>query len=173
LARKRIGWLLMLLLTATLTSSVMKLFEADLTSVAILAIFVPMLIGTGGNAGSQTTATVIRALGLGEISPRDALRVLWHEARTGILLGIVMAFAAFVYALIWSREHASAYELALIVSLSIAAILMWSVSMGSLLPLAAARIGIDPAIVSGPVMSTLVDAAGLLIYFSIARLVLD
>jgi magnesium transporter len=173
LARKRIGWLLLLLLTATLTSTVMKLFEADLAAVAALAIFIPMLIGTGGNAGSQTTATVIRALGVGEINPRDALRVLWQEVRTGLLMGIVMAIAAFFYALLWSTGHVSAVDLALIVSLSIAAILLWAVAMGSLLPLVAARIGIDPAMVSGPVMSTLVDATGLFIYFSIARLVLN
>jgi magnesium transporter len=168
IARKRIGWLLMLLLTATLTSSVVKLFQADLAQVAALALFVPMLIGTGGNAGSQTTSTVIRALSVGEVGPRDALRVLWHEVRVGVLMCMVMSAAAFGYALLWNGSQ----ELALAVSLSISAILLWAVSMGSLLPLAAARVGIDPTVVSGPMMSTLVDATGLLIYFSIARLVL-
>ncbi len=168
IARKRIGWLLMLLLTATLTSTVVKLFQADLAQVAALTLFVPMLIGTGGNAGSQTTATVIRALGVGEVSPGDALRVFWHEARTGVLMGVVMSAAAFAYALLWNGSQ----DLALAVSISISAILLWAVSMGSLLPLVAARVGIDPTVVSGPMMSTLVDATGLLIYFSIARLVL-
>jgi magnesium transporter len=172
MARKRIGWLLMLLLTATLTSTVMKLFEADLAQVAALALFIPMLIGTGGNAGSQTTATVIRALGVGEVSPRDALRVFWQEVRTGLLMGIVMSLAAFGYALMWNGGKASGQELAMAVSLSISAILLWAVGAGSLLPLAAARVGVDPTVVSGPMMSTLVDATGLFIYFSIARLVL-
>jgi magnesium transporter len=172
MARKRIGWLLMLLLTATLTSTVVKLFEADLAQVAALALFIPMLIGTGGNAGSQTTATVIRALSLGEVSPRDGLRVLWQELRTGLLMGIVMSLAAFGYALLWSDGPVSAQQLALAVSLSISAILLWAVGMGSLLPLVAARVGFDPTVVSGPMMSTLVDAAGLFIYFMIARLVL-
>ncbi len=172
MARKRIGWLLMLLLTATLTSTVIKFFQADLAQVAALALFIPMLIGTGGNAGSQTTATVIRALGIGEISPRDGLRVLWQEVRTGLLMGVMMSVAAFGYALIWSKNQVSPQDLALAVSLSISAILLWAVAMGSLLPLCAARLGIDPAVVSGPMMSTLVDATGLLIYFSIARLVL-
>lgn len=172
MARKRIGWLLLLLLTATLTSTVMKLFEGDLAQVAALALFIPMLIGAGGNAGSQTTATVIRALGIGEINPRDALRVLWQELRTGIVMGIVMAVAAFGYALFWAQDSVSAGQVALVVSLSILTILVWSVSMGALLPLVAARLGIDPAMVSGPVMSTLVDATGLLIYFSIAQVVL-
>jgi magnesium transporter len=169
IARKRIGWLLMLLLTATLTSSVVKLFQADLAQVAALTLFVPMLIGTGGNAGSQTTATVIRALSVGEVRPRDALRVFWHEVRTGMLMGIVMSAAAFGYALMWNGGQ---QDLALAVSLSISAILLWAVGMGALLPLVAARVGIDPTVVSGPMMSTLVDATGLFIYFSIARLVL-
>jgi magnesium transporter len=172
LARKRIGWLLMLLLTATLTSTVVKLFEADLAQVAALTLFIPMLIGTGGNAGSQTTATIIRALGIGEVSPRDALRVLWHEIRTGLLMGLVMSLAAFGYASIWTNNHELGLELATTVALSILAILLWAVGMGSLLPLVAARVGIDPPVVSGPMMSTLVDATGLLIYFSIARLLL-
>jgi magnesium transporter len=172
MARKRIGWLLMLLLSATLTSAVIKLFEADIAQVAALNLFIAMLIGTGGNAGSQTTATVIRALGVGEINPRDALRVLWQEVRTGLLMGVVMALAAFGYALLWNGGHALGPELALAVSLSISAILLWAVAMGALLPLTAARLDIDPTVVSGPMMSTLVDATGLLIYFSIARLVL-
>ena len=172
LARKRIGWLLLLLLTATLTSTVMKVFEDDLLQVAVLALFIPMLIGTGGNAGSQTTATVIRALGIGEISPHDALRVLWHEMRTGLVMGLIMAVAAFGYALVWAQGQISAQEVAFAVSLSTLAIMVWAVSMGSLLPLAAARMGMDPAMVSGPMMSTLVDATGLLIYFTISGLVL-
>jgi magnesium transporter len=173
MARKRIGWLLMLLLTATLTSTVMKLFEGELVKMAALALFVPMLIGTGGNAGSQTSATVIRALGVGEINPRDALRVLWQEVRTGLVMSIVMSAAAFLYALFWSRDQIAPQDLALAVSLAIAVILLWAVAMGALLPLLAAYAGIDPAIVSGPMMSTLVDATGLLIYFNIARLVLN
>jgi len=172
LARKRIGWLLLLLFTATLTSTVMKVFEDDLLQVAALALFIPMLIGTGGNAGSQTTATVIRALGIGEIKPRDALRVLWHELRTGLIMGLIMAMAAFGYALVWTQGQFSAQQVAFAVSLSTLAILVWAVSMGSLLPLAAAWAGMDPAMVSGPVMSTLVDATGLFIYFTISGLVL-
>jgi len=147
---------------------VVKLFQADLAQVAALTLFVPMLIGTGGNAGSQTTATVIRALSVGEVAPRDALRVFWHEVCTGLVMGVVMSLAAFCYALLWD----SGQDLALVVSLSISAILLWAVGMGALLPLVAARAGMDPTVVSGPMMSTLVDATGLLIYFSIARVVL-
>ncbi len=166
--RKRIGWLLLLLVTGSLTGSVMRLYEGHIEAVVMLTIFVPLLIGTGGNAGSQTTSTVIRALAVDDIDLRDATRVLWHELRTGLLLGIGMGVVAYVRAITWG----SSTGLALAVSLSIAAIIIWATSLGSLLPLFAARIKIDPTVVSGPAMSTLVDATGLLIYFTIAGLIL-
>lgn len=168
LARKRIGWLLLLFLTATLTGSVMRLFEDLLQSVVALAVFVPLLIGTGGNAGSQTTAILIRELATGEVEFGDALRVWLHEATVGLLLGLGMAAVAYARAITWEPDPA----LALTVSIAIMGIVLWATSIGSLLPLIAARLKIDPTVVSGPVMSTLVDATGLFIYFSIARLVL-
>lgn len=168
LARKRIGWLLLLFLTATLTGSVMRLFEDLLQSVVALAVFVPLLIGTGGNAGSQTTAILIRELATGQVELGDALRVWLHEAAVGLLLGLGMAVVAYTRAITWESDPA----LALTVSIAIMGIVLWATSIGSLLPLIAARLKIDPTVVSGPVMSTLVDATGLFIYFSIARLVL-
>jgi len=166
--RKRIGWLLLLFLTETLTGSVIRLFADELDKAVALSFFIPLLIGTGGNAGSQTTSTITRALAVGDVTLRDALRVWWHESRVGFLLGFGMAAVAFIRALTWGTSDA----MALTVALTIFAIVLWANNMGSLLPLLAARVGIDPAIVSGPMMSTLVDATGLLIYFSIARLVL-
>ncbi|MFQ5577965.1 MAG: magnesium transporter [Anaerolineae bacterium] len=166
--RKRIGWLLLLFLTATLTGSVMRLFQNELRAVVSLAVFVPLLIGTGGNAGSQTTATVIRALATGDVELGDALRVWWHEARIGLALGLGMALAAYLRAITWESDPA----LALTVSASILGIVLWATGTGALLPLLASKVGIDPTVVSGPVMSTLVDATGLFIYFSIARLML-
>lgn len=168
LARKRIGWLLLLFLTATLTGSVMRLFEDLLQSVVALAVFVPLIIGTGGNAGSQTTAIIIRDLATGEVEFGDALRVWLHEAAVGLLLGLGMAVVAYTRAITWESDPA----LALTVSVAIMGIVLWATSIGSLLPLVAARLRIDPTVVSGPVMSTLVDATGLFIYFSIARLLL-
>jgi magnesium transporter len=168
ITRKRIGWLLLLFVTETLTGSVLRHFENELQSAVALAFFVPLLIGTGGNAGSQTTSTLIRALATGDVGLADALRALWHELRTGLLLGIGMAAIAYVRALTWGSTQA----LALTVSLAILAIVVWANGLGSLLPLLAARLRIDPAIVSGPVMSTLVDATGLFIYFTMARLML-
>jgi magnesium transporter len=168
ITRKRIGWLLLLFITATLTGSVMLLFQEELQAVVALAIFIPLLIGTGGNAGSQTTATIIRALATRDIEPKEAFWVWWHEARVGLLLGAGMAIVAYIRAITWEPDSA----LALTVSVSILALVLWATSVGSILPLAAARLGIDPALVSGPLMSTLVDATGLFIYFTIAGLIL-
>jgi magnesium transporter len=166
--RKRIGWLLLLFLTETLTGSVLRYFGDELQSVVSLAFFVPLLIGTGGNAGSQTTNTIIRALTVGEIDLRDALRVLWHELRTGVLLGLAMAGIGYLRALTWG----STVALAQTVALAIFVIVIWANGLGSVLPLVATRLRIDPTVVSGPVMSTLVDATGLFIYFTIARAIL-
>jgi magnesium transporter len=168
IARKRIGWLLLLFVTATLTGSVLRLFEDELESMIILAVFVPLLIGTGGNAGFQTTATIIRALALGDLDFGDALRVWAHELQIGIVLGLVMAVVAFVRAITWEPNSA----LALTVSVSIMGMVLWATGIGALLPLVASRLGIDPTVVSGPAMSTLVDATGLFIYFTVARLIL-
>jgi magnesium transporter len=166
--RKRVGWLLLLFVTETLTGSVLRHFENELQAVVALSFFVPLLIGTGGNAGSQTTSTIIRALAVGEIDLGDALRALWHELRAGLLLGLTMATIAYGRALTWGSSQA----LAATVALAIFTIVVWANGLGSILPLLAARLRIDPAVVSGPVMSTLVDATGLFIYFTIARLIL-
>jgi magnesium transporter len=167
-ARKRIGWLMLLFITGSLTGTVLRLFEHELQSTVALAVFVPLLIGTGGNAGSQTTSTIIRALAVGDIDLRDALHSLWHELRVGLLLGLGMAAIAYVRAVLWQAEPGLAFT----VSLAILTIVIWANSLGAILPLLAAKLRIDPTNVSGPVMSTLVDATGLFIYFTIARLVL-
>jgi magnesium transporter len=167
-AWKRLGWLLLLFVTGTLTGTVMRLFENQLDQVITLAVFIPLLIGTGGNAGAQTTATIIRALSVGEIDLGDFVRVLWHEMRTALLLAVLLSLVAFARALFWEDS----LEIALVVSGSIFAIVVWANTVGALLPLLAEKLHIDPALVSGPLMSTLVDATGLLIYFSIARLIL-
>ncbi len=167
-ARKRIGWLLLLFVTGTLTGTVLRLFEDELQAVVALSFYVPLLIGTGGNAGSQTTSTIIRALGVGDIEWKDALRTLWHEWRTGLVLGLGMALMAYVRAVTWDAPPL----LALTVSLASFAIVLWANSLGALLPIVAERLGIDPATVSGPMMSTLVDATGLFIYLSIAKVLL-
>jgi magnesium transporter len=166
--RKRVGWLLLLFVTASLTGTVMRWFEDELASVVALSFFIPLLIGTGGNAGSQTTATIIRALAVGEIDLGDAFLSLWHELRVGLLLGLAMSIIAYLRAITWDVGGPVAFT----VSFAIFAIVVWANGMGALLPILAARLKIDPTVVSGPVMSTLVDATGLLIYFTIARYML-
>jgi magnesium transporter len=166
--RKRISWLLLLFVTESLTGSVLRLFEGELKEAVALTFFIPLLIGTGGNAGSQTTSTIIRALAVGEIDLKDALHALWHEMRIGLLLGIGMALIAYGRALTWG----SASSMAATVSISILAIVLWANILGSILPLLATKLHIDPTVVSGPVMSTLVDATGLFIYFSIAKAIM-
>ena len=166
--RKRIGWLLLLFLTESLTGTVLRHFEGELQSVVALSFFVPLLIGTGGNAGSQTTSTIIRALAVGDIDLQDALRSLKHELGVGLLLGGAMSLVAFGRALLWGSTNSLAWT----VSIAILTIVVWANALGAVLPLLAARLKIDPTVVSGPVMSTLVDATGLYIYFTIARFLL-
>jgi magnesium transporter len=166
--RKRVGWLMLLLVTGSLTGTVMRWFEDELSAVVALSFFIPLLVGTGGNAGSQTTSTIIRALAVGEIDLGDALHSIWHELRVGLLLGLTMAVIAYLRAVTWG----SGQGLALAVSLAIFTIVVWANGLGAFLPILAARLKIDPTTVSGPVMSTLVDATGLFIYFMIAKLIL-
>jgi len=166
-AWKRLGWLLLLFVTGTLTSTVMGLFQ-DEHHFVTLALFVPLLIGTGGNAGTQATSTIIRAIAVGDVELKDSWRVLWREFRTAMLLGSLLAIAALVRSLTWPTS----FPIAVVVGFTIFAIVVWANCVGAFLPLLAAKLHIDPALVSGPLMSTLVDATGLLIYFSIAGLVL-
>ena len=167
LFRKRIGWLMLLFVTGSLTGTVLRVFESDLSKVVSLSIFIPLLIGTGGNAGSQTTNTIIRALAVGDVDLKDAFRTLWHEVRVGALIGTGMGLSGYIRAILW---HVSP-GVALTVAIAIFVVVLWATSMGSILPIVATALKIDPTVVSGPVMSTLVDATGLLIYFSVARLI--
>ncbi|MBN1873697.1 MAG: magnesium transporter [Anaerolineae bacterium] len=166
--RRRIVWLLVLFVTSMLTSNVLAFFEDTLDKVVALAFFIPMLIGTGGNAGSQTTATVIRALGVGEVEKKDTLKVLWHEIQSGLLLGVLVGIAGFFRVFVFEGDLA----LGLTVGAALAMIVLCSNSVGSLLPVFASLIGVDPALISGPLMSTLVDATGLFIYLSVAKWIL-
>ncbi|MCG3208966.1 MAG: Magnesium transporter MgtE [Anaerolineae bacterium] len=169
ITRKRIGWLFLLFGTATLTAGVMDAYQSILGSVVVLSIFIPMLIGTGGNAGSQTTSTIIRALAVGDVEWVDIWRVWLHELSVGAVMGVLMGLAALTLVYFWIAD----LSVAVTVAASIFGIVVWSTSAGSLLPLIAHRINIDPTVISGPAMSTLVDATGLFIYFNIARFVLN
>ena len=166
MARKRIGWLLLLFVSGSLTASVMELFAEETRAVIELGFFIPLLLGTGGNAGSQTTSTIIRALAVGDIDIKDALLTFWHELRSSLIMGLAMGVIAYLRVLFWGGIS---NNIALTVSVSILSIIIWANALGALLPILAARLKIDPTVVSGPAMSTLVDATGLFIYFTIAR----
>ncbi|HEY4240528.1 MAG TPA: magnesium transporter [Kofleriaceae bacterium] len=167
--RSRLTWLLLLFVAETATGTVLRYFEGELARVVALSFFVPLLIGTGGNAGSQTVATVIRAAALGEVRPRDAWRVIAREVSAGVLLGLLLAAIAFGRALLWGVGT----ELALCVSITIFVVVTWANTVGAGIPLAAQRLGIDPTVISGPLITTLVDATGLFIYFTVAHLTIS
>ena len=167
--RKRIVWLLLLFVAGTLTSAVLHRYQDELAAVVALSFFIPLLIGTGGNAGAQTVMTVIRSLALGEVGVKQAWRVVLREASTGMVVGLLVAPVAFGQALLWHVP----IPLALTVSVTMFAICVWSTTVGSLIPIAAERFGVDPAVLSAPLITTLVDATGLVIYFTIAKLILE
>jgi len=166
--RKRIGWLLLLFVAETFTGTVLRFYESEIAAVVALSFFIPLLIGTGGNAGSQTVTTIIRSIALGEIRLKDAWRVLTREMSAGVIIGILVGGVAFGRALLWGTSM----PLALTVAITVLAICTWSTTVGALIPLAAERFGVDPAVLSAPLITTLVDATGLIIYFTIAKLIL-
>jgi magnesium transporter len=166
--RRRIGWLLLLFIAGTLTSHVSHFFKGVQLALPDLIDFVPLLIGTGGNAGSQTVGTIIRGLALGEIQRSDGFRVLYREWLTGVLMGIFLGGIGFAYT--WTLHRNAAF--AAVIALAILFICMWANSVGALVPLMAKRFGIDPAVVSAPLISTLVDATGLVIFYTVAIVLL-
>ncbi|GAB2752081.1 magnesium transporter [Salinifilum aidingensis] len=167
IARSRIAWLLLLLVAATLTVNVMQFFEATLAEVTALALFIPLLTGTGGNAGAQAATATVRALAVGQLRTGDVLRVVWRECRVGVLLGVMLATVGLVIGTLLVG-----FQVTLTVALSIVVICTWAAMVGAAMPLLAKRVGIDPAVVSAPLVTTLVDATGLIIYFLMAHLVL-
>lgn len=168
LFRKRIGWLLLLFVVQSITSNILGFFQSFLEQVVALTFFIPLLIGTGGNAGGQAATLVIRAMALGEIGCGDVLRVVWREARLALTLGVTMAAATLGWALLLSQPAA----LGLTVALSVAAVVLVGSTVGALMPLVGRRLGFDPAVFSAPLITTVADTVGLLVYFQIARVVL-
>jgi magnesium transporter len=168
LFRKRIVWLMVLFLAGTYTSAVLQIFSDTLSQVVALTFFIPLLIGTGGNVGSQIVTTLVRAMAVGDVEMRDIWRVLGREVLIGLCLGAVMAAAMFIRA----ETMGVQVDIALAVSLAAVFIVLWSASVAAILPMVLHRVGIDPAVVSAPLITTLVDGTGLFIYLSIARVVL-
>ena len=166
--RKRIGWLLLLFVAEMFTGTVLRHYEGELAAMVALSFFIPLLIGTGGNAGSQTVTTIIRSLALGEIRLRQFGHVLAREMSIGVMIGVLVGTVAFFRTLLWGQHTPMAFT----VAITVLVICTWSTTVGSLIPIVAERFGVDPAVLSAPLITTLVDATGLIIYFSIAKVIL-
>jgi magnesium transporter len=168
LARNRIVWLLVLMLSATITGSIISNFEDALAILPVLVAFIPMLMDTGGNAGSQTSTLVIRGMALGEIHLKDILKVLWKEIRIAFLCGLGLGAINFIRIYLMNGKNA---VLGLTVTVSLLMTMLMAKSAGCILPMLAKKLRLDPAIMAAPIITTIVDAASLAIYFSMAKLV--
>ena len=175
--KRRVPWLMFLMLSATFTSMIINSFEDALAVQAVLIGFIPMLMGTGGNSGSQASTAVIRSISLGDTEPEDVGRVVWKEFRVGVLCGLTLAAVNFVKMLLVDRlllgNDGVTLTVAAVVSLSIVLIVTFAKVVGSVLPEAAEKLGVDPAVMATPLISTITDAVSLLIYFEIAKLMIS
>jgi magnesium transporter len=168
--RSRVTWLTVLFVLQFLTTSVMKAFEGQVSLVMDLILFVPLIISSGGNSGSQSSSLIIRAIALGEMTPRDWPRVLGKELLIGIALGALLSFAGFARAILGSSPHV-AYAMAFTVAASVIAVVTLGTLVGSLMPLAIKKLGLDPAVSSTPFVASIVDVIGLCLSFPVARIV--
>ena len=167
--KKRIPWLLLLMISATFTGQIITHFESALASYVILTAFIPMLMDSGGNAGSQASVSVIRSLSLNEIEYKDTFKVLWKEARVAILCGITLSITNFLK--LYFIDNVG-FRIALVVCLTLVVTILIAKLIGSFLPILANKIGLDPAVMASPFITTLVDATSLIIYFRFASLLL-
>ncbi|MBO5944087.1 MAG: magnesium transporter [Clostridia bacterium] len=168
--KKRIPWLMLLMVSATFTERIITHFEGALTACVALTAFIPMLTGTCGNCGNQSSSTIIRGLSLGEIEFRDTLKVVLKEFLIALVCGIALAIVNFVKLMIFDDIG---WKVALVVSITMVSAVVFAKVVGSILPVIAKKIGFDPAVMSSPFISTIVDAVTLIIYFSIAASVLN
>ena len=168
LVRKRILWLMILFVGGAYTGSVLSHFETTMSELIALSFFIPMLIGTGGNVGSQTVTTLVRAMAVGEVEFEDLFRVLGREVVVGGIMGLVMGAVTYLRA--WTLGVG--WSLGPVVALAALLIVVWAAAVAAVLPLILHRLRVDPAVVSAPLITTLVDGTGLFLYFTIARLML-
>jgi magnesium transporter len=176
MVQKRAGWLTALFLGEMLTATAMGFFEKEIAKAVVLALFVPLIISSGGNSGSQASTLVIRALALGEVTLRDWWRVMRREIGAGLALGAILGTIGFLRITVWSQFSTMYGEhwmlVALTVSLALVGVVLWGTLVGSLLPFGLRRLGFDPATSSAPFVATLVDVTGLVIYFTVGIIVL-
>ena len=177
LLRKRAGWLTLLFVGEMLTATAMGYFEDEIAKAIVLALFIPLIISSGGNSGSQASTLIVRALAVGDVRLGDWWRVFRREFLSGLALGSLLALIGFARILLWpSRATLYGPHYALVgltVSLSLVGVVMWGTLSGSMLPLVLHRLGFDPATASAPFVATLVDVTGLVIYFTVASIVLS
>lgn len=176
MVRKRATWLVILFLSEMLTATAMGRFEHEIAKAVVLSLFVPLVISSGGNSGSQASTLIIRAMALGEVGLRDWWRVMRREFASGLSLGVILGTIGFVRITVWANVFHAYGEhwllLAITVGLSLIGIVLWGSLTGSMLPFLLRRVGLDPATSSAPFVATLVDVSGLIIYFSVAGLIL-
>lgn len=174
--RSRIPWLLFLMISATFTGAIISSFEARLAQCIALVAFIPMLMGTGGNAGSQTSVSVIRALSLGDIEFKDIFKVIWKELRVAVIIGIILGVINFIKLylvdFLWLHTFDTGVELAQMATICLTLIFVIIVAkmLGAVLPIVAKKLGLDPAVMASPLVTTILDAVSLLIYFGIAAI---
>jgi len=178
LFKKRIVWLVVLFLGEMLTATAMKYFEGEIAKAVVLVLFVPLIISSGGNSGSQASTLIIQAMAVGEITLKDWWRVMRREILSGILLGSVLGLIGFIRIVLWSQLFPAVYgphylPIAYAVGISLVGVVLWGTLSGSMLPLLLKRLGADPAVSSAPFVATLVDVTGLIIYFSVAFSILS
>ena len=176
LFKHRIPWLLLLMVSATFTGMIITGFESALAAQVVLTAFIPMLMDTGGNSGSQASVTVIRALSLGELDLSDLPRVVWKEIQTAVLCGVALATLCFVKIMVFDRLVLGNSDItvmtAFVVCLTMAVTVLVAKIVGCTLPLVAKKMGFDPAVMASPFITTIVDALSLLVYFGIANALL-
>ena len=178
LFRKRIGWLVVLFLGEMLTATAMGYFEDEIAKAVVLALFVPLIISSGGNSGSQASTLIIQAMAVGEITIADWWRVLRRELLSGLLLGSVLGIIGFIRVGVWHSIAPGIYGpnwmmIGSTVGFSLVGVVLWGTLSGSMLPIFLKKLGADPAVSSAPFVATLVDVTGLIIYFSFAYLFLQ
>ena len=169
LAKNRIPWLMFLMISGAFTSTILKRYEDVIQTVIALNMFIPMLTGSGGNAGSQASTLVIRAMATHDIEPSDWLKVVLKEITVGLICGIALGLVAFLKCYFFDKVT---LDIALVVALTIISIVVLAKAIGSLLPIVAEKFGADPAIMASPLITTIVDSLGLIVYFNIAQMIL-
>jgi magnesium transporter len=176
MVRKRAGWLAALFLGEMLTATAMSQYEGEISRAVVLAVFIPLIISSGGNSGSQATTLVIRAMALDEVRIGDWFTVAWREIRSGLALGAVLAVIGFIRIVVWQsiwKTYGEHYMLvAMTVAASLVGVVLFGTVTGSMLPFILHRVGVDPASASAPFVATLVDVTGLVIYFTTASMIL-